>query len=77
MLAIWDVFGVERGTILAVNAGIDLLLFCNESGMIPYDDERAPAVVQIVLEAVSRGDISEDRINQACSRILRMKSRVA
>ena len=77
MLAIWDVFGVERGTILAVNAGIDLLLFCNESGMIPYDDERAPAVVQIVLEAVSRGDISEDRINQACGRILRMKSRGA
>jgi beta-glucosidase-like glycosyl hydrolase len=45
--------------------------------MIPYDDERAPAVVQIVLEAVSRGDISEDRINQACGRILKMKSRVA
>ena len=77
MLAIWDVFGFERGTILAVNAGIDMLLFCNESGMIPYDDERGPTAVRIILDAVSRGDISEERVNQACSRILRMKRRVA
>jgi len=41
-----DVFGFERGTILAVNAGVDLLLFCNESGMVPYDDERGPAAVR-------------------------------
>lgn len=77
MLAIWDVFGFERGVILAVNAGIDMLLFCNESGMIPYDDERGPKAVQIILEAVSRGDISEERVDQACGRILRMKQRVA
>jgi beta-N-acetylhexosaminidase len=77
MLAIWDVFGFERGTILAVNAGLDMLLFCNESGMIPYDDERAPAAVQIILDAVSRGEIAEERVNQACSRILKMKQRFA
>lgn len=77
MLAIWDVFGFERGTILAVNAGVDMLLFCNESGMVPYDDERAPTAVQIILDAVARGEISEERIHLACSRILRMKQRVA
>jgi beta-N-acetylhexosaminidase len=76
MLAIWDVFGFERGTILAVNAGLDMLLFCNESGMVPYDDERAPEAVEIILGAVSRGEISEERINQSCARILRMKQRV-
>jgi beta-N-acetylhexosaminidase len=76
MLSIWDVFGFERGVILAVNAGIDILLFCNASGMVPYDDERAPKVVQVILDAVSRGEISEERINQSCSRILRLKQRV-
>ncbi len=76
MLAIWDVFGFERGTIVAVNAGIDMLLFCNESGMVPYDDERAPDAVQIILDAVSRGEIAEERINEACTRILELKQRV-
>ena len=53
MLAIWDVYGFERGTILAVNAGIDLLLFCNESGMVPYSDERGPEAVDVILERSS------------------------
>ena len=75
MLAIWDVYGFERGTILAVNAGIDLLLFCNESGVVPYSDDRAPEVVDVVMRAVERGDIAESRIEQACSRILALKSR--
>ena len=77
MLAIWDVFGFEHGTILAVNAGVDMLLFCNESGMVPYDDERGPTAVQIIFDAVARGEIPEERINQACSRILALKQRVA
>ncbi len=77
MLAIWDVFGFERGTILAVNAGVDMLLYCNESGMVPYDDERGPTAVQIIFDAVARGEITEDRINEACGRILKLKQRVA
>jgi beta-N-acetylhexosaminidase len=75
MLAIWDVYGFERGTILAVNAGIDVLLYCNESGIVPYSDDRGPDAVQVVLDAVARGEIAESRINQACGRILALKSR--
>ena len=75
MLAIWDVYGFERGTILAVNAGVDLLLYCNESGIVPYSEERAPDAVQVVLDAVGRGDIAESRIDEACGRILALKSR--
>jgi len=75
MLAIWDVFGFERGTILAVNAGVDLLLFCNESGVVPYSDDRAPDAVDVILRAVEHGEIAESRIDQACSRILALKSR--
>jgi len=76
MLAIWDLHGFERGTILAVNAGIDLLLFCNESGVVPYSDDRPPEVVDVIMRAVDRGEIAESRIDQACARILALKSRL-
>jgi beta-N-acetylhexosaminidase len=76
MLAIWDLHGFERGTILAINAGVDLLLFCNESGVVPYSDDRAPDAVDVILRAVERGDITESRIDQACGRILALKSRI-
>jgi beta-N-acetylhexosaminidase len=75
MLAIWDVYGFERGTILAINAGIDILLYCNESGIVPYSDDRGPETVQVVLDAIARGEIAESRINEACGRILALKSR--
>lgn len=76
MLAIWDVYGFERGTILAVNAGVDMLLYCNESGIVPYSDERGPDAVEVIVNAVARGEIPEERVNQACSRVLALKSRL-
>jgi beta-N-acetylhexosaminidase len=75
MLSIWDVFGFERGTIMAVNAGVDLLLFCNVSQVLPYSDERGPEAVQVILDAVARGEIAESRVNDACRRVLTLKSR--
>ncbi len=75
MLPIWDVYGFERGILKAINAGCDILLFCNESGIVPYSDERAPAAVQVILDAVERGEIAEERINRACARILALKAR--
>jgi beta-N-acetylhexosaminidase len=75
MLPIWDVYGFERGIIKAVQAGCDMLLFCNESGIVPYSDERAPAAVQVIVDAIERGDISEERVNQSCARILAVKNR--
>ena len=77
MLAIWDVFGFEKGTILAINAGVDMLLYCNESGLVGYDDDRAPETVEVVANAVARGEISEERVNESCRRILALKSRRA
>jgi beta-N-acetylhexosaminidase len=76
MLAVWDVFGFERGTILAVNAGVDILLFANESATVAYSDDRAPAAVHVILDAIARGEISEQRINESCARILALKSRL-
>jgi beta-N-acetylhexosaminidase len=75
MLAIWDGFGFGRGTILAVNAGVDLLMFCNESRMVPYSDDRVEETVQVISDAVACGEIPESRINDSCRRILRLKAR--
>jgi beta-N-acetylhexosaminidase len=76
MLAIWDVYGFERGIIQAIKSGVDLVLFCNESGIVPYSDERAPAAVQVIMDAIASGEIAEDRINESCERILALKSRL-
>jgi beta-N-acetylhexosaminidase len=75
MLAIWDVYGFERATILAINAGVDMLLFCNQSAIVPYDDDRGPEAVRVIEAAVARGEIAEARIDEACRRILALKSR--
>ncbi len=77
MRAIWEVYGFERGTILAVNAGSDVLVYTNESVVVPYADDRAPEAVRIILDAVARGEIAESRINEACGRVLALKSRIA
>jgi beta-N-acetylhexosaminidase len=77
MLAIWDVFGFERGTILAVNAGVDMLLFCNQSGMVPYSDARPEEVIAVIGAAIERGEIEEARIDKACERVLALKSRLS
>ena len=75
MLPIWDVYGFERGTIKAVQAGCDLILFCNESGIVPYSDDIAPDAARVIVEAVERGEISEERIERSCRRILALKAR--
>ena len=76
MQAVWDLFGIARGTILAVNAGIDLVLVCNMSAMVPYSDERANEVISILTDAVARGEVAESRIDEACRRILTLKARL-
>lgn len=75
LLAIWDAFGFARGTILAVNAGIDLLMCCNESVIVPYSDDRAQEAIDAIVDAVSTGEIAESRIDEACGRILKLKPR--
>jgi len=76
MLAIWDVFGFEKGTILAVNAGVDMLLYCNQSGMVPYSDDRPEKAIDAICGAIERGEVEEARVDQACERVLKLKSRL-
>jgi beta-N-acetylhexosaminidase len=76
MAPLWDRFGFERATVLAVNAGVDMILLCNVSERVPYSDDKGPAAVQAIVDAVGRGEIAEARVNQACARILALKSRI-
>lgn len=76
MQAVWDAFGFAAGTVLAVNAGIDLVLLCNYSSVVPYSDVRADEMIRILSDAVARGEVAESRIDEACRRILTLKSRL-
>jgi beta-glucosidase len=53
----------DDAVVAAVNAGIDMV-------MVPYDGER---FIAAVLDAVARGDIGRDRIDEAAAAILRVK----
>jgi beta-N-acetylhexosaminidase len=76
MLPIWDQFGFGAGIVHAVNAGIDLVLLCNVSHVVPYSDERADQAIEFLTDAVVRGEIAESRIDEACGRVLALKSRL-
>ena len=54
---------IEENYILAVNAGVDML-------MEPYDYAK---VIKTLSEAVKNGTITEERVNDACRRILTVK----
>lgn len=69
MGAIRDQFTLEETVMLALNSGIDVLVFGNNS---IYDSEIAPKVHQIIMNAVSKGDISVERIRESAHRIERL-----
>jgi beta-N-acetylhexosaminidase len=73
--AIWDNYGFARGLILAVNAGVDIILMANDSRLVEYCDGRSEKAVKIIEDAVDRGEIPESRIHDACSRVLALKAR--
>ena len=63
----------ERVT-LALNAGVDLLLFGNN---LAYDPDRPTQVVDAVAAAVRAGDVSEECLRQHVDRIDRLRKSVA
>jgi len=67
MKAIQDHFGLEKGCIMALNAGVDILCLCAPR-------EGQVSCYNAVLEAVKCGEISMDKINAAVERILKYKA---
>ena len=63
MTAITDYYTPEEAAVMALQAGVDMLL-------MPEDFEKAYGAV---LAAVQDGTISEERINESLDRIYRVK----
>src|SRR2546425_598489 len=68
MNAIVETFGIERGTVMALQAGIDLVL-------ISHQYARQQAGLGALRAAVQSGQISRARVSGAIERVLNLKKR--
>lgn len=73
MGAIADNYSMSFAIEYAINAGIDILLFSNNSNT--YDPKMPEKIFNIVKELLVSGKISEKRINESYSRIIKMKKK--
>jgi beta-N-acetylhexosaminidase len=72
MKAIADRYGLEQAIRLAVEAGVDILLFGNNTS---YDPDIASKASMILRSLVKKGIISEKRIDLSYRRIMELKKR--
>ncbi len=73
MGAITEFYGLEQAIELSIKAGIDLLIFANNSVYEPDITERA---IEIIHDLVISGEIPEERIRESYERITRLKGKV-
>lgn len=72
MKAITKHYGMEEAIIKAINAGVDILLFSNNSEL-QYDEKLPYKVFDIIYQAVKEGKIKNERIIEASERIFNLK----
>ena len=72
MGAITKNFGLKESIALAINAGVDVLIFSNNSSE-GYDPLLAQKALNAILDLVDEGIITEERIEESYRRIMRMK----
>ena len=72
MEAIRSFYGLDTAVEKALLAGVDVLVFANNS---VYDREIVPKLVQIIQGLISDGIITEERIHESYERIQRAKAR--
>lgn len=71
MKAIRSYYGLETAIRLALEAGVDILLFANNS---VFDPNIAAKAVSIIKHLISEGIISEKRIDESYQRIMQLKT---
>ncbi len=74
MAAVAEHYSLQERVTLALNAGVDLLLFGNN---LVYDPDRPTQVVDAVVAAVQAGNVSEECLRQHVTRIDRLRESVA
>ncbi|MDR0364180.1 MAG: hypothetical protein LBH92_04090 [Bacteroidales bacterium] len=75
MGAITENFGFKESIAWAINAGIDILTFSNNSPD-GYDPKVAQKVLNAIIELVAEKTIPEQRINESYQRIQQLKSTI-
>ncbi len=73
MKAIADNYGLQEAVRLSINAGADMLVFGNQLSATPQDPKE---IVNIIYDDVLSGRISENRINEAFQRAMRLKDKL-
>ena len=69
MKAISDVYGIGKGSVMALNAGCDVLLLCHD-----YQEQKAS--FDAVLEAVKNGEIDINLLKEKVMRINQAKEKI-
>ena len=72
MKAIAAHYGLEDALKLALNAGVDLLIFGNN---LDYDEGIAEKACALIKGLIGRGEIKQERIEEAYRRVRQLKSR--
>ena len=71
MLAIKNNYTLEETVINAINAGVDILLFCN----FKEENPNLPSKIHsIISNAIKQGKINENDIKLSYERIIKLKS---
>lgn len=73
MEAIRSFYGLEFAIEHALNAGVDVLVFGNNS---VYQPDIVPEAVDIILELIDDGSVPEERINESYERIMNAKQQL-
>lgn len=72
MQAIAAHYSLEDAILLTLNAGVDILLFANNSSYDPLIASKASAIIQ---QLVNDGKVSRERIDESWKRIMELKQR--
>lgn len=75
MQAISSHIGSEQANILAINAGVDILLMCTALRSLK-DEEKLRSIINNIVSAVEDGRIPMQRIDESVLRILRLKKQL-
>lgn len=71
MEAIRSFYGLETAVKQAINAGVDVLVFANNS---VYQPNIVPDIINIVVKLIDEGEIDQESINESYNRIIRTKN---
>ena len=74
MGAIAQHYGLEDAAVLALGAGVDVLLIAQNTGRV--DDRAAELVVAAITRAIAQGTLRESRVREAVARVDTLRARL-